>query len=64
MPLIRDPIEIGPDAWIGADAYVGPKVRIGRLTVLGARSSAYKDLDAETVYVGNPSRPLKKRELA
>lgn len=63
FPLIRDPIEIGPDAWISADSYVGPNVRIGRLSVLGARSSAYKDLEPQTVYVGNPARPLKKREL-
>jgi putative colanic acid biosynthesis acetyltransferase WcaF len=63
FPLIRDPIEIGPDAWIGADAFVGPNVRIGRLAVLGARSSAYKDLDARLVYVGNPAKALKPREL-
>jgi len=63
FPLIRDPITIGADAWIGADAFVGPNVTIGRLSVLGARSSAYRDLDGETVYVGNPSHPLKKREL-
>ncbi|GJQ29074.1 MAG: hypothetical protein HBSAPP03_09580 [Phycisphaerae bacterium] len=63
FPLIRDPIIIGADAWIGADAFVGPKVKIGRLSVLGARSSAYKDLAPGTVYAGNPARPLKKREL-
>ncbi len=64
FPLIRDPISIGPDAWIGADAYIGPKVHIGRLSVLGARSSAYKDLEAGWVYAGNPAKKLKERELA
>ncbi|MDX2132159.1 MAG: glycosyltransferase [Planctomycetota bacterium] len=63
FPLIRDPIIIGADAWIGADAFVGPNVKIGRLSVLGARSSAYKDLQPGMVYAGNPARPLKKREL-
>lgn len=63
FPLIRDPIVIGPDAWIGADAYVGPNVTIGHLSILGARSSAYKDLEPQTVYAGNPARPIKKREL-
>jgi len=63
FPLIRDPITIGADAWIGADAFVGPNVIIGQLSVLGARSSAYRSLDAGTVYVGNPAHALKKREL-
>ena len=63
FPLIRDPVEIGADAWIGADAYVGPNVTVGRLSVLGARSSAYKDLKPEQVYVGNPARAIKSREL-
>lgn len=63
FPLIRDPIIIGADAWIGADAFVGPNVRIGRLSVLGARSSAYKNLEPQMVYVGSPARPIKQREL-
>lgn len=63
FPLIRDPITIGADAWIGADAFVGPNVTIGQLSVLGARSSAYRSLEPGTVYVGNPAHALKKREL-
>jgi acetyltransferase-like isoleucine patch superfamily enzyme/glycosyltransferase involved in cell wall biosynthesis len=63
LPLLREPIVIGAGAWIGADAFVGPGVRVGHLAVLGARSSAFKDLDPETVYVGSPARALKKREL-
>ncbi|RMD63039.1 MAG: hypothetical protein D6824_05930, partial [Planctomycetota bacterium] len=63
FPLIRDPITIGADVWIAADAFVGPNVTVGRLAVLGARSSAYSDLEPEMVYVGNPAKPLKKRVL-
>lgn len=63
FPLIRDPVKIGSDAWIGADAYVGPNVTVGNLTVLGARSSAYKDLEPKAVYVGNPAKAIKEREL-
>jgi acetyltransferase-like isoleucine patch superfamily enzyme len=63
FPLIRDPIWVGPDAWIGADAFVGPNVTVGALSVLGARASAYKDIAPGKVYVGNPARPIKDREL-
>jgi putative colanic acid biosynthesis acetyltransferase WcaF len=63
LPLIRDPISIGDDAWIGADAFVGPSVSVGSLAVLGARASAYKDLAPGMVYVGNPARPIARREL-
>lgn len=64
FPLIRPEIVIGEDAWIGADAFVGPAVNVGRLAVLGARSSAYKSLEDQMVYVGNPAKALKKRELS
>jgi len=63
LTLIRDPIVIGEDVWIGADAFVGPNVRVGDLSVLGARSSAYKNLKASTVYVGNPARAIGPRVL-
>jgi acetyltransferase-like isoleucine patch superfamily enzyme/glycosyltransferase involved in cell wall biosynthesis len=61
--LQRTPITLGHDAWIGADAFVGPGVVIGDLTVLGARSSAYRDLPPRQVCVGNPAKPIKNRVL-
>ncbi|MFO0874005.1 MAG: WcaF family extracellular polysaccharide biosynthesis acetyltransferase [Phycisphaerales bacterium] len=61
--LIRTPITIGDDVWIGADAFVGPGVTIGSLSVLGARSSTYKDLPQQHVCVGNPAKPIKRRML-
>lgn len=64
FPLLREPIEIGEDAWVCADTFVGPSVKIGRLSVLGARSSAFKSLDPGMVYAGNPARKIKQRELS
>lgn len=61
--LIRSPITIGDDCWIGTDAFIGPGVTIGTLTVIGARSSAYKDMPPGKVCVGNPAKPIKDREL-
>lgn len=61
--LLRPPVTIAEDVWIGADAFVGPNVHVGRQAVLGARSSTYKSLDAGMVYVGNPAKPIKERVL-
>jgi len=61
MPLIRPPIVIEDDVWIAADAFVGPGVTVGKGAVLGARSSAYKDLEPGMVYAGNPARVMKPR---
>ena len=61
--LIRSPVTIGADVWIGADAFIGPGVNVGSLSVVGARSSTYKDLGAKQVFVGNPAKPIKERVL-
>ncbi len=63
FPLLRPPITIERDAWIGADTFVGPGVTVGHLAVLGARSSAYRDLPPKQVCIGNPAKPVKPREL-
>ncbi|QDU72722.1 WcaF family extracellular polysaccharide biosynthesis acetyltransferase [Mucisphaera calidilacus] len=63
FPLLRTPILINEDVWIGADVYIGPGVEVGRLTVVGARSSVYKDLPEGQVCVGNPARAIKERVL-
>jgi len=62
MPLLTPPIEIGPNAWIGADVFVGPGVTVGELCVVGARSVVVHDLPAHTICVGQPCRPIKPRE--
>jgi putative colanic acid biosynthesis acetyltransferase WcaF len=63
MELICLPVNIGDDAWIATDAFVGPGVTIGARTILGARSSAFKDLPADVIAVGNPAKPIKPRVL-
>lgn len=59
--LIAKPIAIGKGAWIAAEAFVGPGVTAGEGAVLGARGVAFSDLAANTVYIGNPARPLRAR---
>ena len=59
--LVTRPIEIGAKAWIAAEAFVGPGVSVGEGAVLGARAVAMRDLDAWSVYSGNPAVKLKDR---
>jgi Acetyltransferase (isoleucine patch superfamily) len=59
--LVARPIEIGAYAWVAAEAFVGPGVSIGEGAVLGARGVTVKDLDAWTIYAGNPARPIRTR---
>ena len=55
------PITIGDYVWVASEAFVGPGVHIGNGCVLGARGCAFSDLDAWTVYRGNPAVRLKER---
>ena len=55
FPLVAKTIEIGARAWVCADALVGPGVTVGEGAVLAAAGVTFRDLDAWTVYVGNPA---------
>lgn len=61
MPLIRPPITIESDAWIAADGFVAPGITIHEGAILGARACAFGDLDAWTIYGGNPAQRIKPR---
>ncbi len=60
---ISTPIIIEDCVWLAADTFVGMGVTIGEGAVLGARSSAFKDIPPWTVCVGCPAKPIKKRLL-
>lgn len=61
FPLIARPIIIGADAWVAAEAFVGPGVMLGEGAVLGARAVTVRSLNAWTIYVGNPAKPVRNR---
>jgi len=63
MRLVTAPIVIEDQAWVCADVFVGPGVTIGQGTVVGARSSVFKDLPPWKVCVGTPARPVSDRRL-
>ncbi|MCC6426179.1 MAG: putative colanic acid biosynthesis acetyltransferase [Phycisphaerales bacterium] len=63
LPLVPKPITIGARAWIAADVFVSPGVTIGDGTVVGARSSVFRDLPPWVVAVGNPAKAIKPRVL-
>jgi putative colanic acid biosynthesis acetyltransferase WcaF len=61
--LYARPIVIGERAWIAAEAFVGPGVSVGQGAVLGARGCAMRDLEAWSVYVGNPAILKRERRM-
>lgn len=57
------PISIGKGCWAAADVFVGPGVSIGDGTVVGARSSVFRDLPSGTVCMGTPCVVVKRRQI-
>lgn len=63
MRLLTAPISIGDQAWVCADVFVGPGVSIGQGTVVGARSSVFKNLPSWKICVGSPAKLVRERAL-
>ena len=61
--LMTAPIYLQQGSWIGAKAVVGPGVTSGSHAVLSLGAVATKDLEAYTVYGGNPAIAIHKREI-
>lgn len=57
--LIRRPVRIGSNVWIGAGAIILPGVTIGDNAIVGAGSLVNRDVEAGTTVVGIPSRILR-----
>ncbi len=54
-------INIGSKCWLATDVYVAPGISIGNSTVVGARSSVFKDLSPNKIYIGSPTKEIKDR---
>ena len=58
---IKRKIVLEPYVWICAKATVLPGVKCSEGSILGAMSVTSSTLNAWTVYVGNPAKPVKQR---
>lgn len=58
MPMIVAPIMIESRAWVAADVFVGPGVKIGKGSVVGARSTVLYDVEPDTVVSVAPAKQI------
>ena len=56
----KNPTEIGEGAFIGSDTMLVAPVKIGAHARTGAGAVVTKDVEADTLVVGVPARPIKK----
>lgn len=59
--LITAPIVIGNGAWVATDCFVAPGVTVGANTVVGARSTVFRDLPPSYICLGSPCKPVRLR---
>jgi acetyltransferase-like isoleucine patch superfamily enzyme len=59
--IVKSPVRVGPDVWIGAKVTVLRGVTIGRGCVVAANAVVNKDLPAYSVAVGVPARVVRNR---
>jgi len=59
--LVRRPVTIGDDVWIGSNCVILPGVSIGRGVVIGAGSIVTKDIPPNTVVYGVSAHAHKER---
>lgn len=58
--VLRSPVKIEDDVWIGANVMILKGVRIGHGSVIGAGSVVCNDIPPLSVAAGNPARVVKR----
>jgi acetyltransferase-like isoleucine patch superfamily enzyme len=59
--IVKSPVRIGPDCWIGVKVSVLRGTRVGRGSVLGAHAVVRGDVPPYSIAVGAPARVVRNR---
>jgi len=62
LPLLKPPVTLENDAWLGTEAFVGPGVTVGAGALVGARAVVTRTVAARAIVVGNPARTVGLRK--
>lgn len=60
--IYAKPIIIGDSVWVATDVFISPGTTVCDRVVIGARSSVFKSLQPDSLYLGNPAVFVKKIE--
>jgi putative colanic acid biosynthesis acetyltransferase WcaF len=63
MAYNNRPISIGRSAWVTTRAFVGPGVTVGEGAVIGAGAVVLRDVEPNTIMVGNPAVAVAVRRI-
>lgn len=61
LPLLKVPVAIEEDVWIGTEAFIGPGVTVGAGAIVGARAVVVRAVEPLHVVAGNPARTVGHR---
>jgi putative colanic acid biosynthesis acetyltransferase WcaF len=61
LSLLKPPVIIEDNAWIGTDAFIGPGVTVCAGAIVGARAVVVKDVPSMHIVGGNPARQIGVR---
>ena len=59
--IVKSPVRIGPDCWLGVKATVLRGSRVGRGSVIGANAVVHGDVPEYAVAVGAPARVVRRK---
>lgn len=58
--ILAGNIEIGDKSFIGANSVIKQGIKIGSNVIIGAGSVVIRDIPDNSIYAGNPAKPLNK----
>lgn len=63
LPLLKPPVTIEEDAWVGTEAFIGPGLTIGRGAIVAARAVVVKNVEPGTMVGGHPAHVIGHRPV-
>jgi putative colanic acid biosynthesis acetyltransferase WcaF len=61
FPIFAKKSTIEDECWLATDVFVSPGITIGEGSVIGSRSSVYKDIPSNKVCVGSSAKIIRER---